>query len=161
MPKEIPKPAHPQMIIPANFPPSMREQLEKMSPEQREVIMTRLARGKQQNMLQQAQQSQQQLHQRQQQQQQLVQQQQTSGVGGPGGAPFMHAGNNNNNNMVLGLAGNHGGGSMMGAGLSRPMNASSQGQGQGGMPNVGGNVSYEMLQSFMQRNAEGGHSGSG
>jgi len=52
------------------------------------------------------------------------------------------AGGNSMNSMNLAQQG------MVGTGLSRPVSGAVQG-------GIGGNVSYEILQSFMQRNPEG------
>lgn len=152
-----------------NFPPHVLAQLQRLSADQRTMVLAQLMRSKQQQL----------------QQQQLLAHQQAAAAGGSNTTNAMNAGqdmqqqqpqlpfgmnthppNFGPGNNLFGAAGNQGGpgsnqsmntmglgqpggGGMATAGLPRPMG----GGVPGGLP--GGAFSLEMMQSFMQRN-EGG-----
>jgi len=146
-----------------NLPPQIVTQLQKLTPAQRNLVLAQFLRQRQQQQLQQQQQQQHQhphQHQHQPQHQQMQQQQDSGGLvsfglnAQPQGdyvnmsgllgtlGSQAGAGGNSMNSMNLAQQG------MVGTGLSRPVSGAVQG-------GIGGNVSYEILQSFMQRNPEG------
>ncbi|KAF8149812.1 hypothetical protein B0H34DRAFT_731258 [Crassisporium funariophilum] len=140
---EMPKASAP---VPFNIPPMMLAQLQQMSQEQRETFMTKLALHRRQQLAQQQQVVNQQQH--------MLSQNQDAG----GGVPFhpnTHPPDNHGNmNASMGMMANQGGPGMgVGPLPGLPPSPNNNVNVPGG---VQGNLSYEMLQSFMQRNADGG-----
>jgi hypothetical protein len=125
-----------------NLKPELVIQLQRMSPEQRNQVLATWIRQKRTQQQQQAQ------------QQQFLQQMQMDAPGVGGGGPYTFPPNVNIDMPSTG--GNMNPLGMFGA-PQRPMSGGVIQTGAGGM----GNVSFEMMQSFMQRNANESGNGMG
>ncbi|KDR79053.1 hypothetical protein GALMADRAFT_244803 [Galerina marginata CBS 339.88] len=145
---ELPKPMSAGPVNPGpvfNIPPAMLAQMRELNPEQRNTIMAELHRRRQQQMLAQ---------QQQQQQQQFSHNQDVNGT--VPFAPTLHPPNHANMNAVLNMMT-----TQAPSASTIPMNTT-QPTFPNTLPRPGLNpsggvqgVSYEMMQSFVQRNADG------